>query len=293
MGSQGTEIMLQTNYFRLKTTPTWRLYQYHVNFSPNIELKRLKSGILSEHRSKLGGYLYDGTKLFTTVKLREEQTILHTKSRQGENYVITIKYVGVISMTEWQSLQILNLILRRSMEGLKLQLVGRNFYDPIAKIDIREHHMQLWPGYQTSIRQHEQDILLCAEIAHKVMRTETVYDIFKRCFDRSSGDFREDFKRHVIGLTVLTDYNNKTYRINDIDFQKTPRETFNMKGENVSFLDYYYKRYNLRIKDPDQPLLLSKSKERSVRGGEKEVVILIPELCRATGLDDSMRNNFR
>ncbi|XP_037810785.1 protein piwi [Lucilia sericata] len=293
VGVQGTRVVLQTNYFRLKTTPTWRLYQYHVSFSPTIELKRLKSGILSEHRSKLGGYLYDGTKLFTTIKLREEQTILHTKSRQGENYVITIKYVGLISMTEWQSLQILNLILRRSMEGLKLQLVGRNFYDPIAKIDIREHHMQLWPGYQTSIRQHEKDILLCAEIAHKVMRTETVYDIFKRCFDRSSGDFREDFKRHVIGLTVLTDYNNKTYRINDIDFQKTPKETFSMKGESVSFLDYYYKRYNLRIKDPGQPLLLSKSKERSVRGGEKEVVILIPELCRATGLDDSMRNNFR
>ncbi|TMW49547.1 hypothetical protein DOY81_005376 [Sarcophaga bullata] len=293
MGSQGSKILLQTNYFRLITTPTWRLYQYHVSFSPPIELRRLKGGILSEHRSKLGGYLYDGSKLFTTVKLPEDQTVLHTKSRQGENYVITIKYVGLISMTEWQSLQILNLILRRSMEGLKLQLVGRNFYDPIAKIDIREHHMQLWPGYQTSIRQHEKNILLCAEIAHKVMRTETVYDIFKRCFDRSSGDFKEDFKRNVIGLTVLTDYNNKTYRINDIDFQKTPKETFNMKGENISFLDYYYKRYNLRIKDPQQPLLLSKSKERSIRSGDAEVVILIPELCRATGLDDSMRNDFR
>lgn len=134
IGVQGSKILLQTNYFRLKTTPTWRLYQYHVSFSPTIELKRLKGGILSEHRTKLGGYLFDGSNLFTTVKLDEDQTILHTKSRQGENYVITIKYVGQISMTEWQSLQILNLILRRSMEGLKLQLVGRNFFDPIAKV---------------------------------------------------------------------------------------------------------------------------------------------------------------
>lgn len=100
--------------------------------------------------------------------------------------------------------------------------------------------MQLWPGYQTSIRQHEKDILLCAEIAHKVMRTETVYDIFRRC-QENARDFREDFKRHIIGLTVLTDYNNKTYRINDIDFHKTPRETFSMKGEKVTFMDYYYK----------------------------------------------------
>lgn len=291
-GSLGKEINLQTNYFRLLTTPQWKIHQYHVSFSPEIELRRLKSGILSEHRELLGGYLYDGSKLFTTTKLKEEKTILHTKSKQGENYMITIKYVGVISMTEWQSLQILNLILRRSMEGLKLQLVGRNFYDPVAKIDLREHRMQLWPGYQTSIRQHERDILLCAEIAHKVMRTETVYDIFRRC-QENARDFREDFKRHIIGLTVLTDYNNKTYRINDIDFHKTPKETFSMKGEKVTFMDYYYQKYNIRIRDPQQPLLLSKAKERSLRGGEKEVVILIPELCRATGLNDSMRNNFQ
>lgn len=37
-------------------------------------------------------------------------------------------------MTESQSLQILNLILRRAMGGLELQLVGRNFYDPDAKV---------------------------------------------------------------------------------------------------------------------------------------------------------------
>lgn len=126
--------MLQTNYFRLITLPTWRIYQYHVEFAPSIELKRLKSGILSEHRARFGGYLYDGSKLFSTVKLPDAQTILHTKSKQGENYVITIKYIGVISMTEWQSLQVLNLILRRAMEGLKLQLVGRDFYDAVAKV---------------------------------------------------------------------------------------------------------------------------------------------------------------
>lgn len=140
-GSLGKEITLQTNYFRLLTTPTWKIHQYHVTFAPEIELRRLKSGILSEHRELLGGYLYDGSKLFTTTKLKEEKTILHTKSKQGEKYVITIKYVGVISMTEWQSLQILNLILRRSMEGLKLQLVGRNFYDPVAKVKINSLQM--------------------------------------------------------------------------------------------------------------------------------------------------------
>ncbi|XP_039962265.1 protein piwi [Bactrocera tryoni] len=292
MGSGGAPVTLQTNYYRLLTKPTWRIFQYHVDFSPHIELRRVRGGMLSEHRATLGGYLYDGTKLFTSCKLAEEKTVIRAKSKFGDNYTIVIKYVGVISMTEWQSLQILNLILRRSMEGLKLQLVGRNFYDALAKIDLREYRLQLWPGYQTSIRQHERDILLCAEIAHKVMRTETVYDILKRCTE-TARDFEEDFRRNVLGLTVLTDYNNKTYRINDVDFSKNPTKTFKCKEKEVSFIDYYYQKYHIRIRDQKQPLLISKAKDRAMRGGSSDIIILIPELCRPTGLTDTMRSNFQ
>lgn len=58
--------------------------------------------------------------------------------------------------------------------------------------------MQLWPGYQTSIRQHENDILLCSEICHKVMRTETLYNILSDAI-RDSDDYQSTFKRAVMG----------------------------------------------------------------------------------------------
>jgi len=77
--------------------------------------------------------------------------------------------------------------------------------------------MELWPGYETSIRQHEKDILLSTEITHKVMRTETVYDILRRC-SQNPARHQDEFRVNVLDLIVLTDYNNKTYRINDVDF---------------------------------------------------------------------------
>lgn len=112
-----------------------------------------------------------------------------------------------------------------------------NFYIH-CKVALREFAMELWPGYETSIRQHERDIMLCAEITHKVMRTETVYDILRRGTQNPSRH-QEEFRLNVLGLIVLTDYNNKTYRINDVDFTQSPRATFSCKGRDVSFVEYY------------------------------------------------------
>ena len=46
--------------------------------------------------------------------------------------------------------------------------------DPKAAIMLKQHKPELWPGYVTSIRQHEEKILLCCEISHKILRTDTV-----------------------------------------------------------------------------------------------------------------------
>lgn len=63
---------------------------------------------------------------------------------------------------------------------------------------MENYHLELWPGYQTSIRQHETDILLCAEITHKVMRTDTLHHILKDCISEGA-EFQTAFKRQIIG----------------------------------------------------------------------------------------------
>ena len=49
----------------------------------------------------------------------------------------------------------------------------------------------------------------------------------------------EEITRKVVGMSILTRYNNKTYRIDDIEWKMNPCSTF-MKGrDEVSFVDYY------------------------------------------------------
>lgn len=39
----------------------------------------------------------------------------------------------------------------------------------------------------------------------------------------------------LCNATVITRYNNKTYRIDDIDFESNPTSTFDQCGNKVSF----------------------------------------------------------
>jgi aubergine-like protein len=60
----------------------------------------------------------------------------------------------------------------------------------------------------------------------------------------------------MIGQTVLTAYNNKTYTVHDVDYDKTPRDTFDTRNGPKSYADYYLEKYRITIRNLDQPILV-------------------------------------
>jgi len=91
----------------------------------------------------------------------------------------------------------------------------------------------------------------------------------------------------MTGATVVTAYNQKTYKIDRVDFAQSPMTTFDKQGTPTSYIDYYKTRYNQSINNPNQPLLINKDRRTGLE------VALIPELCQITGLTDAMRADFR
>ncbi|KAM9748719.1 piwi-like protein 1 isoform 6-T8 [Dama dama] len=170
-GSSGIIVRLSTNHFRLTSRPQWALYQYHIDYNPLMEARRLRSALLFQHEDLIG----------------------------------------------------------RLLKIMNLQQIGRNYYNPSDPIDIPNHR-----------------------------------------------------------------YNNKTYRVDDIDWDQNPKSTFKKAdGSEVSFLEYYRKQYNQEITDLKQPVLVSQPKRRRGPGGTLPgPAMLIPELCYLTGLTDKMRNDF-
>jgi hypothetical protein len=76
-----------------------------------------------------------------------------------------------------------------------------------------------------------------------------------------------------IDICCFDRYNERTYKIEDIDFRKTPHDKFTPHGEKepISFFDYYQKK-GIKLRDMNQPLLVSSTKD----GGK---IYLMPETC--------------
>lgn len=51
-------------------------------------------------------------------------------------------------------------------------------------------------------------------------------------------DSKQEIMVALLGSTVITHYNRKTYRIDDIDFTMTPLSTFNQHGTKVSIFNF-------------------------------------------------------
>ncbi|XP_035789141.1 protein aubergine-like [Anopheles albimanus] len=292
-GKGGTKIMLKANYFRLTRSENMCVFQYRIDVEPIIEDVGLMYALVKSQGPVLGPYIFEGTMLFLYNKLRSDVLELQIRDPRTENlYKMKIRHVGTVDMQSTMGLMILNLMQRQAMNSLQLLVMNRHHFDPKAKISIPQYNLELYPGYITSIRQHEKDVLLCVELTYRVLRTDTVY---KMLSDQRNvpGAYKENFKRTIIGSVVMCTYNSKSYKITDVDFNTTPSSSFSKKdGGSITFMQYFKDTYNVTIRDPMQPMLVSTPTTRMQRSGITTPILLVPELCRMTGITDAMRKDF-
>jgi len=295
-GTVGAVCPMACNFIAFKTR-TEGAYQYNVSYNPPIESKNMRFGMLNEHRNILGKTkAFDGATLFLPNRLPEPQMKLESKRITDNTTVeLTITLVKVLDQTE--CIQLYNIVLRRVMKLLEMSQVGRYYYDPKRPCPIPQHRLELWPGYITAIQAYEGGVMLLADVSHKLLRTDTCLNFMYDIIHKHPNNYQSEVTKQLVGAVVLTRYNNKTYRIDDIAWDKNPESTFtSYTGEEMSYIDYYKKAYNKTLSDAGQPLLINRPKESkgpAKKGRQLEVICLIPELCSMTGLTDAIRADFR
>lgn len=115
----------------------WEIYHYHVDFTPEIEPASFRNALLARQRPTLGCFLYDrGSAIYTTHLLPNEETEIVTRDRDDREILMRIRRVGVISPLESRSIQVQNIIMRKALGALNLQLVGRDHFDASARVSV-------------------------------------------------------------------------------------------------------------------------------------------------------------
>jgi aubergine len=161
----------------------------------------------------------------------------------------------------------------------------RSYFDFTNMHDMPRYKLKIAAGYKASMDVYGNKLLLCTELAHKLINGDTVLDVIEKlCKDVDPESYKQKCYNYLVGQTVMTNYNNKTYKIDDISWEQKPSDTFDKKnGERISFVDYYKKQYDIRIKNERQPLLVSMPKLKDKERGQAHPILLIPELCALTG----------
>uniref|UniRef100_A0A2K6A5K8 Piwi-like protein 2 n=1 Tax=Mandrillus leucophaeus TaxID=9568 RepID=A0A2K6A5K8_MANLE len=295
-GSKGTPQSLGLNLIKIQCHNE-AVYQYHVTFSPNVECKSMRFGMLRDHQAVTGNVTaFDGSILYLPVKLQQVLELKSQRKTDSAEISIKIQMTKILEPCSDLCIPFYNVVFRRVMKLLDMKLVGRNFYDPTSAMVLQQHRLQIWPGYAASIRRTDGGLFLLADVSHKVIRNDSVLDVMHAIYQQNKEHFQDECTKLLVGNIVITRYNNRTYRIDDVDWNKTPKDSFTMSdGKEITFLEYYSKNYGITIKEEDQPLLIHRPSERQNNHGMllKGEILLLPELSFMTGIPEKMKKDFR
>ncbi len=113
-GTAGNPITVMSNFVALKNRPDTVIYQYHVNFSPNVDNKRTRYYLIA-HRDDLFGKVktFDGMILFLPHRLPDQLTKYVASLNDGTNIEVSVTLTNELSANSPICIQLFNIIFRR------------------------------------------------------------------------------------------------------------------------------------------------------------------------------------
>lgn len=112
-GSSGREIQVLSNYITMRNRPNSALYQYNVSYSPPLESKKLRVGLLYSYAGIGRTKAFDGMILYLPIKLPDQVTKFTVVTKREETVEVTITLTNELSANSPVCLQLFNVIFRR------------------------------------------------------------------------------------------------------------------------------------------------------------------------------------
>ena len=289
------------NLYEIIIKKELKLYQYHYIVSPSIEEAdiRIREKLFKASNKKLKAILDDcfisGDSLYSMKKVEENHIVncfLHLKGRT--EYKITfdkLENERIIKQEDIQkdplSKQFIEMIIRDILHANpRLEFYKGIFVitDDKQKIETDKVSVTFYPGFTTSFMETDSGNYLNVTLKNKIIQNETILDYLNHYKYQKNKDLQKEIKDELIGRSFKVSYAKRNYKIDDVLFDRSPKlQTFNYEGETINLIKYYEESKKLKIRDPDQPLILVRKTDSQ---GDPLSLYFVPELCFLAGLDD-------
>lgn len=197
---------VKSNYFNF--TCDNPIFKYKVETEPVVPSNQvgLLYRILSKLRDTLNGLLspYQPFNFMIYSPSHIDETTL-TAEHDNVSYTVRLVPTGMleVSGTEKESLVFMGRFFKVLQGNLKLKQVGRKYFNDKAPEEFSQWKLTVWPGYQSSLNQYKDHILINVDSCFKVLRETTVYEYLDDLMTKFQGN-QERVKEEMIGMTVMT-----------------------------------------------------------------------------------------
>lgn len=144
----------------------------------------------------------------------------------------------VIEKDEWfRLMKHLNRKLVSNL-GFERMMTRNRVFDPSEAIDFAAMGFQMWPGYYHNLISRDCGIMMNIKSLHQVIRLENVLEkllIIRELSVDQNLDYQEEIRKVFKGVKVVTKYNDKTYIVEDIDFEMNTESVFQIVHGEEAF----------------------------------------------------------
>ncbi len=128
------------------------------------------------------------------------------------------------------------------------------------KEKVPNEELDMWPGYETCTKWYNDGIFLNVDTATKFINRRTVLEDLNsyRKENWSREEMRNLFKpksEEDMRKNVITEHNTRSYQIDDITFDKTPKNHFFIWKDTLgtqretNMVEYFKLKYNIIIRE--------------------------------------------
>ena len=288
------------NLYKINITKPLKLYQYPFSTVPEIGegdykiRNKIFRRAYKELKKVYGECFFYGDSLYGMKEVNEIKDIKCQIFFGGRlEYIIQLKKNKQSRTIKQQDLekdpltkQFIEFLIRDILHANPNLEFFKGLFVSKSEISIQSEKFQVnfYPGYTTSFMETDGGNYLNVTLKNKILSQDTKLQFLEKNKYKNKNN-HEKLKEKLVGTSFKVKYSKRNYRIDDISFDRNPKNTsfLNFEKENINLIKYYKERHNIEIKNLEQPLIIVYSKEPQEK--QKELYF-IPELCYFAGLDD-------